>query len=107
MNTTIPCTVTDEDETVYADTTLDVVADWFEGWRETRTDPGEPAGYEVAYSRLNLTDDLRAIRTDCYRVQIQHGQPVFVFINPDLLPAPTVDLDSDDLHEALVSYLED
>ena len=108
MNTTIPCTVVDDDETIEADTTIDVEAQWFAGWRETRFEPGEPAGYEVWSSRLNLTADLHAIVTDCARIQVEGGRPVVVSVNPDeWRRAEAVEIDDDDLHAALVAYLEE
>lgn len=108
MNTTIPCTVVDDDETIEAGTTIDVEAQWFAGWRETRLDPGEPAGYEVRYAQLNLTPDLRAITTDCARIVFDNGRAVCVSVNPDEWQrVDAVDIDDDDLRAELAAYLEE
>lgn len=108
MNTTIPCAVCDDEETIEVATTIDVEAQWFAGWRETRFEPGEPAGYEVTRSRLNLTPDLRAIVTDCARIQVDGGRAVAVSINPDEWQrAEAVDIDDDELRAELAAYLEE
>lgn len=108
MNTTIPCTVVDDDETIEADTTLDVEAQWFRGFPETRLDPGEPAGYEVQASRLNLTADLRGIVTDCARIVFDNGRAVCIAVNPDEWQrADAVDIDDDELRAELAAYLEE
>lgn len=109
MNTLIPCTVSDDDDLVCDDTTLDVDAQWYRGFPETRHEPGEPAGYEVQSCRLNLTSDLRGIVTDCARIQFDNGRAVAISVNPDEWQrADAVDLsDDDDVLRAAVAYLED
>ncbi len=107
MNATIPCTVVDDDETIEADTTIEVEAQWFAGWRETRFEPGEPAGYEVQVSRLNLTADLRGIVTDCARIVFDNGRAVCISVNPDEWQrADAVDIDDDELRAEIAAYLE-
>lgn len=108
MNATIPCAVCDDDETIEVETTIDVEAEWYRGFRETRFEPGEPAGYEVRYTQLNLTADLRAIVTDCVRIQVGCGRPVPVTINPDEWQrADAVEIDDDALRAELAAYLEE
>lgn len=107
MNTLIPCTVTDDDDLVCADTTLDVVAEWFRGFRETRFEPGEPAGYDIRLSRLNLTADLRGIVTDCARIEFD-GHSVVIPVNPDEWQRATaVDIDDEEFHDTLSRYLKE
>lgn len=107
MNTLIPCTVTDDDDLVCDDTTLDVDAQWYRAYPETRLSPGEPAGYEVQSARLNLTADLRGIVTDCARIVFDNGRAVEIAVNPDEWQrAEAVDLsDDDDLRRVTEGYL--
>lgn len=107
MNTLIPCTVSDDDDLVAADTTLDVDAQWYRAYPETRLSPGEPAGFEVQSCRLNLTSDLRGIVTDCARITIEPGCVATISVNPDEWQRATVvDIDDEELNSALGRYLD-
>lgn len=85
---------------------LSVEAEYCDALPETRTDPGEPAGYEVFSAKLMIDEHLRGRVCNQITIWVEHGSPIDVAVDPEwLAQRDALDIDDEDLRDEITAYL--
>lgn len=98
----------DYENPIFVATELGAHGIWYDGYQETRLDPGEAEGYEVDSIRLASTPELHSHMLPCACISVHLDGNEFVCeLSPNYREGDVIHLDSDRLMKAAAQWMND